>query len=177
LAAIESHADSDLDQTLKMLQESQNSESEIREEATALIKKANPDADTGDTNYIFLSFVINHYLIASKLATVFWGIYAINSALFANRLGLLGALIEAVNILGSFFYGTLLGIFIIAFFFKNIGGNATFIAAILAELIVVSCFFFTEIPYLWYNVIGCVVLIILAHMINPLFVAIDNNRT
>jgi Na+/proline symporter len=209
-----------------MLQESQNSESEIREEATALIKKANPDADTGDTNYIFLSFVINflpvglvglilasilsasmsstaaelnalasvtvvdiykrvfkksasdhHYLIASKLATVFWGIYAINSALFANRLGLLGALIEAVNILGSFFYGTLLGIFIIAFFFKNIGGNATFIAAILAELIVVSCFFFTEIPYLWYNVIGCVVLIILAHMINPLFVAIDNNRT
>lgn len=225
LAAIESHADSDLDQTLQMLQKSQNSESEIREEATALIKKANPEADTGDTNYIFLSFVINflpvgvvglilacilsasmsstaaelnalasvtvvdiykrvfkksasdhHYLIASKLATVFWGIYAINSALFANRLGSLGALIEAVNILGSFFYGTLLGIFIIAFFFKNIGGNATFIAAIIAELIVVSCFFFTEIPYLWYNVIGCVMLVILAHMMNPLFAVINNNR-
>jgi len=225
LAAIESRADSDLEQSIQMLQKSQDSESEIREEATALIKKANPKADTNDTNYIFLSFVINflpvgvvglilacilsasmsstaaelnalasvtvvdiykrafkknasdrHYLIASKLATVFWGIYAINSALFANRLGSLGALIEAVNILGSFFYGTLLGIFVIAFLFKSIGGNATFIAALIAELIVLSCFFFTEIPYLWYNVIGCVVLIILAHLMNPLFVAINNNR-
>ncbi len=225
LSAIESHADSDLEQSIQMLQKSQASESEIREEATTLIKKANPNADTNDTNYIFLSFVINflpvgvvglilacilsasmsstaaelnalasvtvvdiykrvfkksasdrHYLIASKLATVFWGIYAINSALFANRLGSLGALIEAVNILGSFFYGTLLGIFLIAFFFKSIGGNATFVAAIIAELVVLACFFFTEIPYLWYNVIGCVVLIILAHMMNPLFVAINNNR-
>lgn len=225
LTAIESHADSDLEQSIQRLQESQASESEIREEATTLIKKANPNADTNDTNYIFLSFVINflpvgvvglilacilsasmsstaaelnalasvtvvdiykrifkksasdrHYLVASKLATVFWGIYAINSALFANRLGSLGALIEAVNILGSFFYGTLLGIFLIAFFFKSIGGNATFIAAIIAELIVLSCFFFTEIPYLWYNVIGCMVLIILAHLMNPLFVAINNNR-
>jgi SSS family transporter len=225
LTAIESHADSDLEQSIQRLQKSQASESEIREEATTLIKKANPNADTNDTNYIFLSFVINflpvgvvglilacilsasmsstaaelnalasvtvvdiykrvfkknasdrHYLIASKLATVFWGIYAINSALFANRLGSLGALIEAVNILGSFFYGTLLGIFLIAFFFKSIGGNATFVAAIIAELVVLACFFFTEIPYLWYNVIGCVVLIILAHMMNPLFVAINNNR-
>jgi Na+/proline symporter len=225
LTAIESHADSDLEQSIQRLQKSQASESEIREEATTLIKKANPNADTNDTNYIFLSFVINflpvgvvglilacilsasmsstaaelnalasvtvvdiykrvfkknasdrHYLIASKLATVFWGIYAINSALFANRLGSLGALIEAVNILGSFFYGTLLGIFLIAFFFKSIGGNATFVAAIIAELVVLACFFFTEIPYLWYNVIGCVVLIILAHMMNPMFVAINNNR-
>ncbi|NOR13698.1 MAG: sodium:solute symporter [Candidatus Aminicenantes bacterium] len=225
LSAIESHADSDLEQSIQRLQKSQASESEIREEATTLIKKANPNADTNDTNYIFLSFVINflpvgvvglilacilsasmsstaaelnalasvtvvdiykrifkknapdrHYLIASKLATVFWGIYAINSALFANRLGSLGALIEAVNILGSFFYGTLLGIFLIAFFFKSIGGNATFVAAIIAELVVLACFFFTEIPYLWYNLIGCVVLIILAHLMNPLFVATNNNR-
>jgi Na+/proline symporter len=225
LSAIESHADSDLERSIQRLQKSQASESEIREEATTLIKKANPNADTNDTNYIFLSFVINflpvgvvglilacilsasmsstaaelnalasvtvvdiykrvfkksasdrHYLIASKLATVFWGIYAINSALFANRLGSLGALIEAVNILGSFFYGTLLGIFLIAFFFKSIGGNATFVAAIIAELVVLACFFFTEIPYLWYNVIGCMVLIILAHLMNPLFVAINNNR-
>ena len=222
LAAIESRSDSDLDQATQMLQKSRSSESKIREEATALIKKANPKADTNDINYIFLSFVINflpaglvglilasilsasmssssaelnalasvtvvdiykrafkkkasdsHYLIASKLATVFWGIYAISFALFANHLG---SLIEAVNILGSLFYGTILGIFIIAFCFKNIGGNATFIAAIITELTVLACYFFTEIPYLWFNVIGCVVLIALAHLMNPLFVMINKNR-
>lgn len=108
-----------------------------------------------------------HYLIASKLATVFWGIYAINFALFANRLG---SLIEAVNILGSLFYGTILGIFLIAFYFKKIGGNATFIAALIAESAILGCYFFTEIPYLWFNVIGCVLLIALAYLINPLFV-------
>jgi len=222
LTAIESRADSDLDQAIQMLQKSRASESEIRKEATALIKKANPNADTNDINYIFLSFVINflpvglvglilasilsasmssssaelnalasvtvidiykrafkkkasdrHYLIASKLATVFWGIYAVSFALFANRLG---SLIEAVNILGSLFYGTILGIFIIAFCFKNIGGNATFIAALIAELTVLACYFFTEIPYLWFNVIGCVVLIALAHLMNPLFVMVNKNR-
>ena len=222
LTAIESREDSDLDQAIQMLQESRDSEDEIRNEAILLIKKANPNTDTNDINYIFLSFVINflpaglvglilasilsasmssssaelnalasvtivdiykrtfkkkasdrHYLIAAKLATVFWGIYAIGFALFANRLG---SLIEAVNILGSLFYGTILGIFIIAFCFKNIGGNATFIAALSAELTVLACFFFTKIPYLWYLVIGPVVLIILAHMMNPLFVTAKNNR-
>jgi len=107
-----------------------------------------------------------HYLVASKLATLFWGLYAIGFSLFANRLG---SLIEAVNILGSLFYGTILGIFLIAFYFKKIGGNATFFSAIIAELTVLACHFFTEIPYLWFNVIGCVVLIILAHLMNPLF--------
>lgn len=225
LAAIRNHEDSDLNQTLQTLQESRDSEMKIREEAVALIKKADPGTDTDDTNYIFLSFVIHflpvgvvglilacilsasmsstsaelnalasvtvvdiykrvfkksgsdrHYLVASRLATVIWGIYAINSALFINRLGSLGALIEAVNILGSFFYGTMLGIFLIAFFFKKIGGNATFIAALIAESVVLACFFFTEIPYLWFNVIGCAVLIILAHLMNPLFMAMKNTR-
>ncbi len=110
----------------------------------------------------------HHYLIASKIATVFWGIYAINFALFANSLG---SLIEAVNILGSLFYGAILGIFLIAFYFKKIGGNATFIAAICAEFVVLACHFFSEIPYLWFNVIGCVVLIALAHLLNPFFIS------
>jgi SSS family solute:Na+ symporter len=107
-----------------------------------------------------------HYLIASKSATVFWGIYAIGFAQFANHLG---SLIEAVNILGSLFYGTILGLFLVAFYFKNIGGNATFAAAIIAELTVLACYFFTGIPYLWFNVIGCVVLVSLAHVMNPLW--------
>jgi hypothetical protein len=100
----------------------------------------------------------------SKAATIFWGLYAIAFAQFANHLG---SLIEAVNIMGSLFYGTILGIFLIAFYFKKIGGHATFGAAIVAELTVLACFFFTKIPYLWFNVIGCVELIILANLANP----------
>jgi solute:Na+ symporter, SSS family len=107
-----------------------------------------------------------HYVRVSKAATVFWGLYAIAFAQFANHLG---SLIEAVNIMGSLFYGTILGIFLIAFYFKRIGGNATFIAAIIAELTVLSCYFFTKIPYLWFNVIGCVLLLAMAAALNPLF--------
>ena len=105
-----------------------------------------------------------HYLLVSKLATVFWGLYAIAFAQFANHLG---SLIEAVNIMGSLFYGTILGIFLIAFYFKRIRGNATFVAALIAEVTVLACFFFTKIPWLWFNVIGCVILVSLAGIMNP----------
>lgn len=99
----------------------------------------------------------------SKLATVFWGLVAIAFAQFANHLG---SLIEAVNIMGSLFYGTILGIFLIAFFLKGIGGTPTFIAAIVAEMAVLACYVFTDIPYLWFNVIGCVVAVSLAGALN-----------
>jgi Na+/proline symporter len=115
-----------------------------------------------------------HYLRASKTATVFWGFYAIGFAQFANHLG---SLIEAVNILGSLFYGTILGIFLIAFYFKRIGGNATFLAALIAEAGVLACFFFTKIPYLWFNVIGAVSLVVLAHILNPLWPAGTNGTS
>ena len=105
-----------------------------------------------------------HYLIMSKIATIFWGAFAILFALFANQLG---SLIEAVNILGSLFYGTILGIFLIAFYIKKIGGNATFLAACIAEIIVLVCYFFTAIPYLWFNVIGCVFLVVIALVLQP----------
>ena len=97
-----------------------------------------------------------HYLIASKVATIFWGFIAIFFALFANRLG---SLIEAVNILGSLFYGTILGLFLVAFYIKRVKGNAVFLAAIIAEVIVLLLFQFTDIPYLWFNFIGCVLVI------------------
>jgi Na+/proline symporter len=106
-----------------------------------------------------------HYLIVSKLATVFWGGVAIFFALFANRLG---SLVEAVNILGSLFYGTILGIFLVAFYIKKIGGHAVFIAAITAEIVVLALFQFTEIPYLWFNFIGCVMVVILGIIIQGL---------
>jgi Na+/proline symporter len=100
-----------------------------------------------------------HYLMVSKLSTIFWGGFAIFFALFANSLG---SLIEAVNILGSLFYGTILGIFLVAFYIKKVGGNSVFLAAIIAEILVLLLFAFTDIPYLWFNFIGCLIVIILA---------------
>jgi len=100
-----------------------------------------------------------HYLIVSKVATVFWGLIAIFFALFANRLG---SLIEAVNILGSLFYGSILGIFLVAFYIKKVKGNAVFLAAIIAEVCVLLLFQFTDIPYLWFNFIGCVLVILIS---------------
>ncbi len=105
-----------------------------------------------------------HYLFISKAATVFWGIYAITFAFFANRLG---SLIEAVNILGSLFYGTILGIFLVAFYIKRVGGTATFSAALIAELTVILCYIFTKIPFLWFNLIGCLLVILLALLFSP----------
>ena len=105
-----------------------------------------------------------HYLHISKAATVFWGIYAITFALFANRLG---SLIEAVNILGSLFYGTILGIFLIAFYIKRVNGTATFSAALIAESTVILCYIFTKIPFLWFNLIGCLLVILLALLFTP----------
>jgi Na+/proline symporter len=106
-----------------------------------------------------------HYLIVSKIATVFWGCIAIFFALFANRLG---SLVEAVNILGSLFYGTILGIFLVAFYFKKIGGHAVFIAAIIAELSVLTLYKYTDIPYLWFNFIGCVLVVVLGYIFERL---------
>ncbi|NOQ96870.1 MAG: sodium:solute symporter, partial [Calditrichae bacterium] len=114
-----------------------------------------------------------HYLIVSKLATVFWGGIAIFFALFANRLG---SLVEAVNILGSLFYGTILGIFLVAFYIKKIGGHAVFIAAIIAEIVVLALFQFTEIPYLWFNFIGCVVVVVVGIIIQGLIQISNKTR-
>ncbi len=104
-----------------------------------------------------------HYVIASKLLTAFWGLMAIMFALFAR---LLENLIEAVNILGSLFYGTILGIFLVAFFFKKIKGAGVFIAALLAQVFVFILYIFFEdlVAYLWYNVIGCVLVIMTSHI-------------
>jgi len=175
---------------------------ELRQEAKAVLKKSDADADTNDTNYIFLRFVIDHlpagiiglliavifaasmsstsselnalastsvvdiykraiikdksekhYLAISKWSTVLWGCYAILVAQFANQLG---SLIEAVNVLGSLFYGTILGIFLTGFYIKRVNGHAVFIAALVAEAGVIGCYMFTNISFLWYNLVGCI---------------------
>jgi Na+/proline symporter len=102
------------------------------------------------------------YLNVSRYSTVAWGIFCIITALFASKLG---NLIEAVNILGSLFYGSILGIFLVAFYFKNIQGTAVFYAAIITELIVFTCWLINLTAFLWLNVIGCFVLIVTASSI------------
>ena len=187
--------------------------SEIRAEAIELLRRNHPGIDPRDTNYVFLSFVIDylpqgvvgllivmvffasmnstsselnalasttvvdiyrrllrpnasdrHYLRVARLSTVMWGAFAIGFAQYASRLG---SLVEAVNILGSVFYGTILGIFLLAFYSKGLSGTAVFLAAIVAEAAVVACFLGTEISFLWYNVVGCVVVVVTAFVIDP----------
>ncbi len=107
----------------------------------------------------------SHFLKVSKLSTVLWGVYAILFAEFASRLG---SLIEAVNILGSLTYGPILGIFLVGFYAPRIGARATFIGAFLAEAVVLYCFNFTDIAFLWYNPIGCLGVVFFAALLQVL---------
>jgi Na+/proline symporter len=180
----------------------------IRQQAVDLMKKNDPDAETNDNNYVFLSFVTKYlpqgliglliaiiflasmgstssalnslasttvidiykrlvnpnasdekYLSVSRWTTIIWGVFCILMALYASKMG---NLIEAVNILGSLFYGTILGIFIVAFYFKKIGGSATFTAAIITEIIVFSCWMMDVMAFLWLNVVGCLLVMLIA---------------
>ncbi len=197
---------------------------DIREEAKAIIKKADPGAETKDSDYVFLTFILNYlphgliglliavifsaamsstsselnslastsavdfykrlikkdatekqHLHISKIFTLIWGCLAILFAILANNSE---NLIEAVNIIGSIFYGTILGIFLVAFFLKHVDGTSVFIAAIVAELVVIGCHFMTifgyfELGYLWYNAIGCFLTMLLSLLIQ----AINGGRT
>ena len=179
----------------------------IRAEAISIIGKADAKADTNDTNYIFLYFIVQnlpkgliglliamiflaawgsiaaalnslasttvidlykriwvtdqsetHYWKVAKLFTFVWGLFSISIAMYASKLG---SLIEAVNVLGSLFYGTILGIFMIAFYLKKIGGMATFWAAILTEILVITIYIADIISFLWLNVIGCLLVMLI----------------
>ncbi len=95
-------------------------------------------------------------LVFSRWATLGWGIFCILSALYAGKAG---NLIEVVNIIGSLFYGTILGIFIVAFYFKKI--KRVFYAAVIAEILVVLFWYFDVMAFLWLNVAGCLLVIVL----------------
>lgn len=191
----------------RALREADAGANAVRGEAIAVIRKHDPGAQSSDTNYVFLSFVLRHLpagivglvlaaifaasmsstsaelnalssttsvdvykrfvdrtpddadpatarrdVFVSRAATVFWGVFAIAFAEYASRLG---SLIEAVNILGSLVYGTILGMFLVAFYLKRVRGTAVFLAALVSEAAVVACFLFTDISFLWYNVVGC----------------------
>ena len=98
-----------------------------------------------------------HYLRASRLLTVFWGAYAVTFAIVGAR-GF-GALIERVNIVGSLFYGGMLGVFALAFAFPKVGGTAAFFGVLAGEAAIFSAAAFTRLSFLWYNVLGCLVVV------------------
>lgn len=184
---------------------------DIRNQAIEVLRKNNPKADTNDTNYVFLTFVMAYlpvglvglliaiiflaamgatasglnaltsasvvdiykrfinthgseqqYLSASRWVTVIWGVFSIVVALYAGKLG---NLIEAVNVLGSLFYGTILGIFLTAFYLKKVKGTAVFAAAIITELVVVFVWLQNWMAFLWLNVLGCLLLMLIAWLI------------
>ena len=111
-----------------------------------------------------------HYLQMSKIFTVVWGIVALMFAVVAD---LFENLIQAVNIVGSLFYGSILGVFVVAFFMKRVGGRAVFWGAILGEVLVVTIFLldyyeYLNIAYLWLNMIGCLLVMLLSWIFEKL---------
>lgn len=182
----------------------------LRTEAQDIIRQVDPESSERDTDYVFITFVMDHlphgliglllavifsaamsstsselnalastttvdiykrslakdkspehYLKASKLTTLVWGIFAILFATFASKAE---NLIQFVNIVGSIFYGTILGIFLLGFYFKSIKGASAFWAALVAQVVVLYLYFFTDIAFLLYNIIGCVLVIVLAYV-------------
>jgi len=142
----------------------------------AVIFSAAMSASSGEVNSLATVTVIDiykrhikpvatdgHYLLVSRLATVFWGAYAM---LFAQYARTLGSLVEAVNMIGSLFYGTLLGVFTLAFFFKRVRGTGAFWGMLLGEAAILAVARFTKVTFLWYNVIGAVVVVIAGLVIN-----------
>jgi SSS family transporter len=101
----------------------------------------------------------------SQLYTLCWGIFCILVAEFASNLG--NSLIETVNILGSLFYGVILGIFLVAFWFKYIKANALFYAAIITEIFVIAIYKADVISFLWLNAIGAILVIVIGFLIQP----------
>lgn len=216
LAAYDGGDAKEVRQASEALRRAQAETHSVRERAKAIIAKANPNAETKDADYIFITFILSflpvglvglllavilsaamsstaselnalgtttmvdfyrrtwvknakprHYLIATKLFTVFWGVLAI---LFASLASLVDNLIQAVNILGSIFYGTVLGIFLVALFIKHVRAGPVFGAALVSQGVVVALFVYSSIGFLWYNVIGCglvVLLSLLAQTVRP----------
>jgi Na+/proline symporter len=223
LFAIESEENERVDLIQNQIREIKAEQNEIRDEVKALIVENDPAAETRDTDYVFMRFVMDylptgivgllfavifsaamssssselnalgststidlykrsikknasdeHYVISSKVFTAFWGVGAI---LFATYASLFENLIQAVNLLGSLFYGTILGIFIVGFFMKFVKGRAVFIAALLSQALILLIHFRNgtgilgihwDIGFLWYNAVGCIAVMLFAAILQPI---------
>ncbi len=203
-----------IDQARAQLQQRAAESAALRQQARALVQRVVPRAEKKDTDYVFLSFVLEklpqglvglllavilcaamssssgeitalgstmvvdfymrswkrnmsdrHYVWAARMFTVLWGGVALAFAAFAS---LFDNLIQAVNIVGSLFYGTILGVFLVGFFTKNIRGTPVFLAALASEAVVIALFLTSDIGFLWYNVIACAVVAALALLLDLL---------
>jgi solute:Na+ symporter, SSS family len=183
----------------------------VRADVRTTLLAADPHAKTNDSDYVFITFVLDHlphgvigllvaaffaaalsskaaelnalgstttidfyrhiikrdatdahYVTASKWFTLLWGLIALAFALFAN---MVENLIQAVNIVGSVFYGVVLALFLVAFFLRRIGGTAIFWAALAAQTLVFVLYFSLNISYLWYNFIGCAACVLFSLLI------------
>lgn len=110
---------------------------------------------------------VNKDYRVSKIYTLFWGVFCILVAIFAGNLG--NSLIETVNILGSLFYGVILGIFLVAFWIRYIKANALFYGAIVSEVLIFIIYRQEVISFLWLNLIGAVLVIVLGLLLQPFF--------
>ncbi|MAP81293.1 MAG: sodium:solute symporter [Aequorivita sp.] len=197
-------------QYAKEIKQLNTSEEQLRAQSVAVIKKANPNAETNDKDYVFIHFILTnlprgliglllavilsaamsstaselnalgstttidlykrnvpgkrekHYVAASRGFTLLWGILAILVACTAH---LFDNLIQLVNIIGSIFYGNVLGIFLLAFFIKFVRSKAVFIAALITQLIIIYIWYIDLMPYLWLNLVGCVLVMTIAIII------------
>lgn len=104
-----------------------------------------------------------HYLWVSRVATAFWGVYAVFSAELGKNIG---SLVEAVNMLGSLFYGGILGVFVLAMFFKKVNGHGAFFGVLIGEAVIFAVHFAQITSFLWYNVIGCVTVIVAGTLVS-----------
>lgn len=207
-AALDRHDEGAVQAAAARLRAGEAATQTLRGQARSLIHRVLPRAETNDTDYIFIGFVManlprglvglllavilcaamsstaseltalggtsvvdfykrsfrpaapdRHYVRAAKLFTAGWGVLAVLFAAFAS---LLDNLIQAVNILGSLFYGAILGLFLVAFFVKRVRATPVFLAALAAEAAVIAAWLTTSIGFLWFNVIGCALVIGLA---------------
>ncbi len=113
-------------------------------------------------------------LWVSKGFTVMWGLVALGFATFAS---LVDNLIEAVNILGSIFYGTVLGLFVVAFFLKKVTSTPVLIAALIAQAVVIFLYFASSLGFLWFNVVGCTIVVVLGLLFEALRGMMGGART
>jgi SSS family solute:Na+ symporter len=222
LEAVETEDEARVNELKEEIALKSDQQEQIRDEVKDLMVKNDPLAETRDTDYVFMRFVMDylpqgvigllfatifcaamsstsselsalgststvdlykrsikqeessaHYMLSSKWFTALWGIFAI---FFASYAMLFENLIQAVNLLGSLFYGTILGIFLVGFYMKWVKGNAVFIAALIAEAIILLIHWKNgtalfgisiNIGYLWYNAIGCLAVMVLAALLQP----------
>ncbi len=221
IAYAKAKAEEEKQQYVSEIKALNKAEKQLHKQSKALIKKANPNAETNDKDYVFIHFILTnlprgliglllavilsaamsstaselnalgstttidlykrnvpgkrekHYVAASRGFTLLWGVIAILVACTAN---LFDNLIQLVNIIGSIFYGNVLGIFLLAFFIKYVRSKAVFIAAIITQIIIIYFWYIDLMPYLWLNLVGCALVMAIAALLQTILPKKDDTK-